>query len=524
MHCSVTNVILIMYDVCWLTGMSKSTVLGGTRCVYYSFIVFICFVILVCGTIYYYEYDKLNMWLKVTMLTQEDDVLHRNVKKVANRRNHLGVTDGKKQIKPVTKNSPGKTLSPPHIASQHKSQGYILPYRLYEQQTAATRNLWGLQYFANSVNMKVVEPFVSENSFNFRPIVAGATNPMRFGDIYDMEFWNNQTTENGCAELVAWEEFLLNAPKTTILVFTCNGDASSPTGLFRKVDRINGSRQCGDTNFPAQALKFFRDLGFQFVHEVCIKFSSSIPMSMEKFSQYILGTHNSNSVTLIFALWHGIRRTRDNLKAPSFRTDNTVTVGLLPSVKMMNFSKGYIKKFNPSCGKYYGVMVRVEKVYNWARRLDAFTDNDVVQYMVKCATNLTQYLNIHPEWSRTLAIDLGQYGSLHYRHSKNSTKPEEMLYEAFFNSVFGNYSLTISEFENSFKKYLNFDNAVVIAQLQRTIAVTSDCLVLVGGSSNFQAGALAMYKKLHPNKEDQCIIKHCYRGVNFHVALEDEVN
>ncbi|XP_065919907.1 uncharacterized protein [Dysidea avara] len=506
--------------------MNKNTIMGGARCVY-GFIVFICFVILVCGTIYYYEYDKLNMWLKGTTLTQEDDVLHRNVKEVSNRRNHQGGTNGKKLIKPVAKNSPGKTFLPPHIASQHKSQGYILPYRLYEQQTAATRNLWGLQYFANSVNMKVVEPFVSKNTFNFQPIVEGATNPMRFGDIYDMEFWNNQTTEHGCAELVAWEEFLLNAPKTTILVFTCNGNARSPTGLFKKVDnpnRITGNRQCSGTDFPAQALKFFRDLGFQFVREVCIKFSSSIPMSMEKFSQYMLGTHNSNSVTLIFALWHGIRHTRDNLKAPSFRTDNTVMVGLLPSKTMMRFSKEYIKRFNPSGGKYYGVMVRVERVYKWARKADALTDNDVVQYMVKCATNLTQYLNIHPEWSRTLAIDLGQYGSLCYRRSKNSMKPEETLYDAFFNSVFGNYSLTISEFENTFKKYLNFDNAVVIAQLQRTVAVTSDCLVLVGGSSNFQVGALAMYEKLHPNKEDQCIIKHCYRGVDFHVSLEDEVN
>ena len=497
-------------DTCFFTGLSKKIMSSSVHYIF-GFILFICLVILVCGTFYYYEYDMLNMWLKGTLVAQDD--IHHKVKQVSMRRRLQRDTHGKKQIGTGRKSSRGAAIPPPNATSQHKTHGYVLSYRLYEQQTAATRNLWGLQYWAHSVNMKVVEPFVSVNTFNFCPIIEGAANPMRFGDLFDINYWNSQATEHGCAELVGWEDFLLNAPKTTILVFTKTGDASSPAGVFKEFtnpDKINGNRQCSGATFPAQGLNFFRNHNFQFVREVCIRFSSSTPMSMEQFSQYILGGRDPNSVTIIIALWHGIRNTRDHLKTPPMRTDNTVGFGLLPSIKMKNFSKEYMEKFNPGGGKYYGVMVRVERIFKNQMKRVAFTKDDVLKYLTECATNLTQHLNIHPEWSRTLAIDLGQYGSLHYRRGSKD-KPEEILYAAFFNSIFGNSSITIDKFETSFKNYLNFDNAVVIAQLQRTIAVTSDCLVLIGGGSTFQAGALAMYKKLHPNEKDQCIIKHCYK-------------
>ena len=43
------------------------------------------------------------------------------------------------------------------------------------------------------------------------------------------------------------------------------------------------------------------------------------------------------------------------------------------------------------------------------------------------------------------------------------------------------------------------------AQLQRDLTI-----ILVGGSSSFQAAGLAFYNNLHPDVEKQCIIKHCY--------------
>ena len=65
------------------------------------------------------------------------------------------------------------------------------------------------------------------------------------------------------------------------------------------------------------------------------------------------------------------------------------------------------------------------------------------------------------------------------------------------------------------EEYLGIDDPVYVAQIQRTIAAKSDCLVLVGGVSMFQKAAITFHKSLHPNPKEQCIIFHCYFPVNF---------
>ena len=94
------------------------------------------------------------------------------------------------------------------------------------------------------------------------------------------------------------------------------------------------------------------------------------------------------------------------------------------------------------------------------------------------------------------------------------------LFGLFFTSIFGKDSWSIEEYEDSFTKYINtdkFDNPAYVAQLQRTIAARSDCMIMIGGKSNFQAAAIRFYKNFHPNVTEQCIIYHCYYGVNFNI-------
>ena len=50
---------------------------------------------------------------------------------------------------------------------------------------------------------------------------------------------------------------------------------------------------------------------------------------------------------------------------------------------------------------------------------------------------------------------------------------------------------------------------MVITQLHHTITAKPDCLVLIG-SGRFQAVAQGMYEKLHPNEQDQCIVRYCH--------------
>lgn len=411
------------------------------------------------------------------------------------------------------------------------SFGYVLPYSVYEQQTSSARNLWGLQFWANTVSMKVVEPFFVAHSLSFEPVVMGMPNPMRFGDMYDIDYWNKQSTKRNCSELVGWEDFLSNAPKQIILVlnrgFKSNSKSAANAGeveILNNPDAIVGKRSCGDSKhsdieFSEKALRYFEQNGFHFVREVCITFNASRPMAVEEFSHHILGELRSNQVTVIFAFWQGIRSNRVNLKGITLKNEDTVEIGLMPSRKIVKESDRYLHGLKLGSNKYFGVMIRVEKVFiNSIIHKRSGTFNSFVDYMLECANDLKhlKQFNVHKKWGRTLAIDLGRFGSVGFtRHGKEAHRGAQQLYEAYFSSVFGEEGWTTEEYENSFKEYLGTENPVHIAQIQRTIAARSDCLILVGGGSTFQSVAISFYKNFHPDTKQQCIIKLCFYGYNY---------
>ena len=411
-------------------------------------------------------------------------------------------------------------------SSPTHSHGYVLPYGIYEQQTAAARNLWGLQFWANTVGMKVVEPFYTEHRLSFESFITGTPNPMKFSDLYDIDYWNEQSTQRNCSELVNWENFITNAPKNAILVlnhgFKLRSNGAVWGGMLKindNPDTIVGSRSCaGNTEFPGKALAYFKQHGFHFVREVCITFNASTPMTIEEYSHHILGHFSSNQVTVIIAFWQGIRSNRVNLKGITLKNANTVEIGLLPSKMIVQESDRYLQKLNLK-SNYFGVMVRIEKVFTHfvtIKKQGSF--DEFIDYMLECATSLKdlKQFNMHKKWDRILSIDLGRFGSVNLqRDDKKFLHGMKRLYDAYFSSIFGKEGWTINQFEASFKKYLGTDNPVHIAQVQRTIAARSDCLIVVGGESTFQSVAISFYKNFHPDVKEQCIIQHCYYGYDF---------
>ena len=466
--------------------------------------IFCCFVVL-CG-VTYYAYDMYSAHGDPIVSHLDDIKLHHR---------------NKEYLDPSSKAQ--EHYESLNIFSQpsRNLQGYIISYNVYEQQTAAARNLWGLQLWANTVGMKVVEPFVNNKSMTFAPITKHISNHMRFSDLYDIEYWNKQCMSKGGAELVPWKEFLSMASKNIIFVqlcghkfFSCHTEIKAKANPHDALMSIKSSKR-GISN---QATKYFSDLGFKFVRWVSVEFNQSIPITLQEFSQYIFDQYDTNNVTVMFENWLGIRRTRVNLQGIQTVTRNdSVCVGLLPSQKVVADSQRYLQHVRHSDGKYFGIMVRVQKAYLKMQSQENYKTIDGLNFMRDCAKNISNLEEIrnNKDWDRTLAIDLGNFGSSAYR-SQGINKEEEVLYNDFFKAVYGN-SWTIEEFENSFTKYLGTNNPVYIAQVQRTIAARSDCIVLIGGGSTFQTAALAFYKKFHPDVKKQCIIMHCYLGVNLDV-------
>ena len=402
-----------------------------------------------------------------------------------------------------------------------KLKGYIIPYAVYEQQTAAARNLWGLQLWAKSVDMKVVEPFINEHGMSFEGLVNGTTSHLKFSELYDRDFWNSHTAERDGAPLVDWEEFLQSAPRKMILVLPhiIYGRKAARIDIIDKPRKIIGSRSCGEIYFSESAMKYFNDLGFHYVREICIMFQEDDPLTMKQFARHILGKYESSDVTVMFAFWQGVRSSRINIRGVEVTTDNTISVGLMPSKKVIKESDHYVRQFVPAGSKYFGVMVRVERalrVFSKAHGLDK-----TMKYMTQCANRLGklgQFKN-HRKWKRTLAIDMGRFGSKGLLNGCLRGERDcgtDKLFGLFFTSVFGS-SWSIEEYEDSFTKYISNDNPAYIAQVQRTIAARSDCMVMVGGKSNFQAAAISFYKYFHSNVSEQCIIYHCFFGVDSHI-------
>jgi len=63
--------------------------------------------------------------------------------------------------------------------------------------------------------MNVVEPFFMDSGILFEAVVHGIKNPMRFGDIYDRDYWKAM---QNCSELVTWENFISKSSRNAILV------------------------------------------------------------------------------------------------------------------------------------------------------------------------------------------------------------------------------------------------------------------------------------------------------------------
>jgi len=473
------------------------------RWFFYYLSVLSVFINMLIGGVVYYSYNDIP-------LLQVGDVGNSLIVKL-------------REANPMLQNS----LEQPH------KYGYVLPYQLYEQQTSSARNLWGLQYWAKTVGMKVVEPFFMDRLMSFEAVVDGIENPMRFSDIYDRDYWNKQSTMRNCSELVSWDEFISESPRKAILLLVqgykpvirraVNGGTIK---IITDHAKIEGGCSWKEMTFPKKALSYFKVKGFNFVRQVCIIFNSSTPMTMQKFSHYIFDSHQPDDVTVFVAHWQGIRKNRINLQGLSLENENTVELGLLPSKKIVEDSKKYVMQLGFGDDKYFGVMIRIEKVY---RTLVLYknVDFDVfMNRMLECAAEFKdlKIFKTHQNWKRTLAIDLGRLGSYGFQKQLQKatlrSRIEEKLYSAYFTSVFGDNSWSIEEFEDSFEKYIGSDNSVYTAQVQRTIAAMSDCLVLIGGESTFQDVAISFYKYYHPNVQHQCIIKHCYYGKNFNLNVK----
>ena len=385
---------------------------------------------------------------------------------------------------------------------RHKG-GYMLSLRYYEQQTQATRNLLQMQCLAHSVGMRIVEPFVIKSMFVI-PLYDHSMmekhsqkSLLTFGDVVDTQVWNTEAFEKfGYTSIASWEEFLRNAPRK--IVVSCIRQRSPPKVLL-PITGYDFHQGCPGTCFNVfdNSMNYLRQFGFRLVRKSCFNFVDFGGSILEdKFFENALGDYSPNEVTLLmneFRGFFGFYRLPINSECGivHFRTNN---ISILPSPRVLTDSQKYstdVFRGRP----YVAVVARIERVVLHRKKNMSKCSQEVVQIL--------ESINSSRGVSSTfLAMDIGRFGS--QGSIRNNLQPYG---EALFNSIYGN-KWSFGEWEESFENSSSSNNPAYVANLQRTIAASGSCLILVGGGG-FQSQAKNLYVRLHPDPSLWCIYLIC---------------
>ena len=191
-------------------------------------------------------------------------------------------------------------------------RSYMLSFSYMDQITWGARRVRSLQCWATGLNrnMHVVEPFVT-GSYLGMPPDESDSEMLRFGNIFDLNWWNTLGTDNqGFLPLVTWDEFLKSAPLPTVIVQI----------VYEKNDMclepLMAENECNLAEVRQHWLKTADqyNVSFQIVREVCINFHETDFLSGNEFNEMIFGSYLSfwkyKPILVVFNDYRGGRLSR----------------------------------------------------------------------------------------------------------------------------------------------------------------------------------------------------------------------
>jgi len=390
-------------------------------------------------------------------------------------------------------------------------KGKILVTLYKEQQIGAAISMFSLQKWAKTVGATVVEPFVQNSTFTL-PVVNShqqLANHLRFRDYFDFDLYTNFSIARHVTPLLPWDDFVNQVPKKFIFVILLNRSFREKRPAYVDSD-ITKQRVCNAIfasfveNYDFYIKQFLK---LKLVRRVCLSFYSTA-MHINNFTSVIYGNFKSSDTLVWFYQWQGFaRNTRAKVLQRYFYRSTAVPEildMLQTSKKISDNSKRYINKFLGSePGGYIAISIRKVLRAKHTPKINHTT------FFHNCINELEQFVNGIRMTNQILfmSMDLGRFGDM----SASSHMSHELIRyikTRIFQVVY-NSSLTMEQWEQSFVQATNgiTDNGY-IAAMQRTILENGKCLVMFGGSSNFQRSLLLQYEK--KNMNETCTYKICY--------------
>ena len=405
----------------------------------------------------------------------------------------------------VTRSQPSGAPLPSVNGVNNQSRGYTLFYSVFEESTNGAKNIWQFQILAKQLGMHVVEPFVIDSTFRMDALAPPFNQSLRFGDYFDIEKWNEMVVRHGGTPLVKWEEFLLNAPREAIVLYTMKSSDLPEPLIIAYDDDLTTKCNVGKGAIRARDINWFKTR-FNITKVMCYYCATNKKhsMSIDKFSSYIFGDKKPTEVTIILAGWLGIRQSRVDVGPKSmFSSAFAPSLAFPVSNRIVQAYQSY-KTLYIGDHKYVGIVFRTHHVLYFSPLVGSFANQS--KYLLQCSKKLSNVLDkVREKWKIFLAYDMGTFGSIAY--ATGMAKQLAPLRDQIFLDVF-NGSLQIEQREEMLIRAAGgITDRGFIAQLEKMISTNADCIILLGPHSGFIRSSAALYMSLRKTK--RCIISVC---------------
>ena len=398
-----------------------------------------------------------------------------------------GLFDGKEQ---KMKRYPQRV----HKQRTSSPQVHILVHTYGQQLTKAIKNMVFHQCICGSLNTSslIAEPFTSNSTLYLPPKFKSKSRvEAHFSQYYDLDFFNTKSVEAGDSPLLNWEHFLESAPRKVVLV------------AFR------GSN-CGvewtKVNHSIWGLEAFN---FSVVKTVLLCAEKVLSLA-ELWN--LIDIEGQSDVTVLFDTWRSYVKNFVDVQRHCLqhsRDPGVYASRLRPSQGIFKHAENYRHKFIKS-DRVIAIMLRVERFLETPGRAPNKTIDSCLQEI------LALYHKLHREMGETdsgvfVTADVGRFGSGLMQNTTQSRFRKDVSHvtesvAVLISELYGG-QFSLQTWEDSFTEASEgITERGYIAILQRSIATSADCLVVMGGGS-FQEVAADEYIQKHPNT--QCLHRVC---------------
>ena len=402
------------------------------------------------------------------------------------------------------------------VNGSHKGT-YVLSMTYSGQQGAGLRGMLSLQCFASNLGIPVyvVEPFISSSKVGLKRLPGDLNRALKFSDFFDLDHFNLASAVQKYANLCRWEDFLSNGPKKVIIVqFKTHGLKQT------KVLWTAKGSQCyrGKSLRKLHLSKVFPCV-VRVVSICCMiddrhsKFNPQQVTSMEAIYDTVFGNWKPDEVNLLFKEWVTRWYVPSSSKLDCKGVyEHYIPERFSPSQQLLKHTKQYRKLFLHS-RNITAVMLRFEHMLLKIKNEHSVTVESCLEEIQATVKQMNTSIFV--------SADIGKYGSNSwsytlFRDLRFSSKRASETMKALKRTL----SRLVTNLEMWEKTFSQATGGIVdkgyIAALQRTLASTADCIVLVGGG-NFQNIVLQEYIDNHPNPAQQCIYNICVKKAQANV-------